>query len=171
MGETPSANNPRTTLVRNTATDEVGGPISEFKITEGPSNSLPPNDGTPATNPATSDTWPTGQPTHQVQAAAPGFVCLSIDERPGFALAFNPTATSGVFTNPGWSVTPSAGSAGNSAAAGDAKVVNNGQTVVLPVTSPSNSLTGAVWTHVRPHPGWPGLHRRSRVGVRLLGQR
>ena len=44
-GQRPAANNPRTTLVRDTRTDWIEGPISEFTISEDVVNALPPTDG------------------------------------------------------------------------------------------------------------------------------
>ncbi len=66
-GERPSANNPRSTLVRNTATDVVGGPIAEFKIDENVVSALPPWDGYTA--------WPPNPATAASQAPADDARC------------------------------------------------------------------------------------------------
>ncbi|GMU77274.1 MAG: hypothetical protein AMXMBFR46_00750 [Acidimicrobiia bacterium] len=128
-GERPSANNPRSTLVRNTATDLVGGPIAEFKIDENVASALPPWDGYTAwpPNPATEDLT-----RHLIDANPPGKVCLGIDNNSGNGLVFGAT--------PGWSVNPGASSAGNSASAGgSATALRAGNTVAeLPVNIASN---------------------------------
>ena len=134
VGQTPSANNPPSPLTRSTATDLVGGPVSEFRITE-TGNMLPPNDGTRASNPMPVNTF--NPYTHTLQASAPGGVCLVMDNGQGNSLGF------GLGAN-GWSVTNNAGTAGFSAAAGSASVLDAGNSVFLPVVSQSNGP--ATWT-------------------------
>jgi putative cell wall-binding protein len=134
VGQTPSANNPPSALTRNTATDQVAGAISEFKITE-TGNMLPPNDGTRASNPMPVNTF--NPITHTLQASAPGAVCLVIDNGQGNSLGF------GLGAN-GWSVTNNAGTSGFSAAAGSAAVLDAGNSIFLPVVSQSNGP--ATWT-------------------------
>lgn len=138
IGQTPSANNPPSKLIRSTANDFVSGPngtaISEFKITE-PGNSLPPSDGTLPANPQPLNQF--NPYTHTLQASAPGAVCLVIDNGQGNNLGL------GLGAN-GWSVTNNAGTSGFSAAAGSAAVQGGGAALKLPVTSQSNGP--ATWT-------------------------
>jgi len=133
VGQTPAANNPPSPLTRSTSSDLVAGPISQFTIDD-PGNSLPPNDGTAASNPMGPNTF--NPYTHTLQASAPGAVCLVIDNRQGNHLGFG----DGV----GWSVTNNAGTSGNSAAAGSAEVVNGGSSLFLPVVSQANKA--ATWS-------------------------
>jgi len=134
VGQTPSAYNPPSPLTRNTATDFVSGPVSEFKIADA-GNSLPPNDGTLASNPQPINTF--NPLTHTLQASAPGGVCLVLDNGQHNSLNFDLGAN-------GWSVSANAGTAGFSAAAGSAVVDDNNSSVFLPVTSQSNAP--ATWT-------------------------
>jgi putative cell wall-binding protein len=134
VGQTPSANNPPSPLTRNTATDFVSGPVSEFKIDD-IGNALPPNDGTLASNPMPVNTF--NPLTHTLQASAPGGVCLVMDNGQNNSLGFNLGPN-------GWSVTNNAGTSGFSAAAGSASVFDNGRSVFLPVVSASNGP--ATWT-------------------------
>ena len=75
--------------------------------------------------------------THNLRSSAPGAVCLVMDNGQGNSLGF------GLGGN-GWSVNNNAGTAGFSAAAGAAAVVDNGNSLFLPVTSSSNGP--ATWT-------------------------
>lgn len=138
VGQTPMANNPPSHLTRNTITDAVNGPISEFSITE-VGNMLPPSDGTPPANPMgpnqflnNNNEW-----THNLRASVPGGVCLVMDNGQGNDLEFT------LGTN-GWSVQNNAGTAGFSATAGSAVVNSGGNSVYLPVTTKSNGP--ATWT-------------------------
>jgi hypothetical protein len=130
VGQTPSANNPRDTLVRNTASDNVSGAISEFKITENVPHGLPP-------------LWVNGTVT-LLNENDPGSVCLEIRN----TSVGNELNWASV---PGWAVDIGASAASNSAAAGPRPVVLESgpegiDTILrLPVESASNK-TPTVWT-------------------------
>lgn len=132
VGETPSANVPPSGVSRgnsdNTPADFTVPPtgISQFTISESKIAALPP---VPVTG--------GGAPAIVTPSSAPGAVCLEIDNRDGNNNYFPST--------PGWSVTPNAGTAGNSAAAGAASVENDASILQLPVTASSNT-GGTVWT-------------------------
>jgi hypothetical protein len=142
IGQTPTDAH-ALNVQRNTDPAVVGGltvppqPISNFVINEA-GDFLPPPDTANSVFPPNfagflvgTNTTPTMTPDH-----APGAVCLAID---------NGTHNNLIFaTTPTWSVTPGANTAGFSAAAGPASVVNDGQVLQLPVTAASNGP--AVWT-------------------------
>lgn len=126
VGQKPSANEPRGTLVRNTATDLVSGAIPEFKITENWVNALPPAYANPTVN--------------LLNSSAPGTVCVEIqNSNQGNALVFSKA--------PAWAVDVGASAASNSAAAGPRSVSleNGGALLNLPVEASSNKAP-TVWT-------------------------
>ena len=172
VGQTPVGNDPPSPLTRNTATDFVQGPISQFKIIENVSNTLPPTDGTPGTNPYTANQFantPPGPPaqapnylTHNLRASAPGAVCLVLDNGQGNDLHL------GIGDN-GWSVSPNAGTSGFSGTTGSPISVEDGNGLFLPVTSSSN--TPATWTTNGLFAERHGVCRRPGVHVGVLDQR
>jgi hypothetical protein len=150
IGETPSANVPSSALVRQTSVETVPSTaISNFSITEtgeslgidAPlvSGNLPPNSGTlaagTASPPAMEPTDIGGTGTQPI-----GAVCLVIDNSTSQNLIFSTPPTGA----PVWSVNPGASTAGFTATAGGAIIVNGGNELQLPVTSPSNAPT--TWT-------------------------
>ena len=127
-GEVPAANSPASGVPRVTGLDIViPTAISNFTINE-PGAFLPPNTG-----PGVSDA---NEAIQTVDAQAPGYVCVMLDNSTRQNLAFASTPT--------WGVAASAGTAGFSAAAGPATVINLGTTLALPVSSASNAA--ATWT-------------------------
>jgi len=148
-GQRPSANNPRTTLVRDTRTDWVAGPISEFKISEDVVNALPPTDGyTPEGLPVPVDENNNEIPApdanrHLITTGGgdpQGAVCLKIDHSAGSNdIYFGDTL-------PTWGVDPGASVTPNSARPGPGQVVEEQDDLLrLPVRDSSNA-TPTVWT-------------------------
>ena len=101
VGQDPIANDPPSSLQRNSASDAVSGPISEFMIVENVANALPPTDGTPPNNPMGPNQFLVGnnQSVHNLRASASGAVCLVIDNGQGNDLRLG-------LPGNGWSVTP-----------------------------------------------------------------
>ena len=82
-GEAPAANNPRVALTRNSGTDAIAGPISNFTITENTVAALPPHDGSQTSRTVNDATYTTTtavqSPTAQFSPADVGVAVAGPD--------------------------------------------------------------------------------------------
>jgi putative cell wall-binding protein len=142
VGETPAANNPRTGLVRDTSLDTISGGISNFTITEGPANSLPPTNDVQNINPGVTQNPSTVVANDETESAlVSGDVCVVIDNHDGSNIKWGSVAGGA------WTANPGASQSSFSAQAGAASVVTTtgGYTLQLPVVNSSN-VANTVWT-------------------------
>jgi len=143
VGETPAANVPASGLQRNTQTDTIGGSISNFTITEGPANSLPPTNDDETSNlnpPVVQNPALVAGDNHIQDAPKPGDVCVVIDNHDGSGIYWGNVAHSA------WTVVPGASTSSYSAQAGAPSVEGSNSTILqLPVTNTSN-VANTVWT-------------------------
>ncbi len=162
IGERPSANSPRSTLVRNTATDNVGGPISEFKITE----NYPELAARRRTATGRSRRPGCEDLTRHILDLDPAGCGVPEHRQRAAATASASVAAAGLVGRPGCELRRR-----NSAAAGPARSPSTA------ARRPEAAGEAARRTRLRrcgPRPGSPSAVRRARrrsgVGVRLLGQ-